>query len=508
MIRVTSNQAGQANPASHADQLVQQKVREETSKLFPHSVFTFEPTRENLISKVEEFIAGPWIKWSGSPGYPFTQYQDNRSVVKEDYVLLVLSVVHLLERWRDVPHDQVRGQTAITNYLQGISQFVRIFVKDEPHSTKKIVEGRERLVFSVPLVVSIAQAVLYHDQNQNEIANCSKIPAKAGWSATDEGLAEIWDYIQTFETQFVMSDDVSEWDWSCSQYWLDQETELTLDLQGARGTPWENMIRNADYALSNCIFALSDGRLFCRIITGGVVSGGRKTGSGNSHIRTLLRNTVDALGIGTKPNAVAAMGDDCVEGVAIDDPEFYIEKYRTLGFKLTDLRIQPPGGIFEFCSHIWVSRNVAYPTSWAKTFYRLLKKSYNAEEFESWLSEMRHLTGHHGLVTRDALIRYLHWVRWLPDAPRRAQLKIYPEGVVPQVLANSKTATLRIYCSHIDHVCPKCCYKYRPGDYLKEKEEVGCAKKEEVNPAPKSSATQPCCWDAKARRKAKPSQSK
>lgn len=403
----------------------------------------FDPTRENLTLAVETFLAGSSVKWTGSPGYPFPSYTDNRKLVTEQYPIVVMMTVDLLEAWRDTQHNVVRSLTPAELINYKLMYLCRIFVKKEPHSTKKILTQRQRLVISVPLIVSLAQAVLYNAQNELEIQACDHIPAKAGWSATDEGFGRISDYVQGFDCELVMSDDVAQWDWSVNQYWLDEETEFTLDLQNARGTQWENMIRNADYALAATPLVLSNGEIYATLIPGGVKSGGRKTSSGNSHIRTLLRNTVNALGDLISPKAVMVMGDDCTEGVSFRDPDRYIQLYASLGFKLTDVQIETKeSNIFNFCSHLWTGRQKAMPLNWAKILYRLMSKPYDQVEYDAWEYEMRQITDEEGVVTLPNLRRYLSWVRWIPEHRQGDQMQattlahenIY-SGVLPQNLA-------------------------------------------------------------------------
>jgi hypothetical protein len=369
------------------------------------------------------------MNWNGSPGYPWaSEYATNRKLIEENYVEFVIAVVDMLELWRDTPLEKVRAMDGRQHCASRLFDPCRVFVKDEPHPLRKFVTKKMRLVISVSATVSVAMGVLHQRQNDAEIRNHATCPSKPGMSTTQQGIAQIWDFVQD-GCKFgpVVSDDVAAWDWSVLLSLIDMETDFAVLLQRCKGTQWENMIRVAAYCLAASLLVLSDGRMFMLLQPGGVRSGGRKTASGNSHMRHLLSAMVQYL---IKSNSIghfaAAMGDDCVERLS-GDIETFRRTYLQLGFTLTDLLGSSAGEPFEFCSHLFVDRETAIPTQWARSLYRLISKPYDRVEYFAWLDEMRHLSDSRAMIKLDHLVDFLTWVRWLPT-PITAQKEFTPQA--------------------------------------------------------------------------------
>lgn len=408
-----------------------QSFLEEIASKYPSTSFPGLPTRTVLVGMVESFLNGPAMNWEGSPGYPWaTEYVSNRALIEGNYVEFVIAVVDMLERWRDTSHDDVRAMDGRHHIENGLFDPCRIFIKEEPHASRKFDSGKMRIIISVPATVSVAMGVLHQHQNDAEILMHHDIPAKPGMSTTDQGIAQVWDYIQKeTATGPAVSTDVATWDWSVLMWLINLETDLTTLLQRCRGTPWERMIQNAAYCLAASLFVLSDGRMFSLLEPGGIRSGGRKTASGNSHMRHMLSAVVQRLiTTNTTNHFAAAMGDDCVERLSGTVEEFKAA-YQRLGFTLSDILVSGKDLPFDFCSHLFVDRHTAIPSSWARTFYRLIAKPYTEEDYETWLNEMRHLSDHRaGGIQLCDLVEFLRWARWLPPTPMQAQKDIVPQA--------------------------------------------------------------------------------
>lgn len=398
------------------------------TKLYPVVPFDNEPTRPFLIHEVERFIQSAFINWAGGPGYPFgVDYATNQQVVENNYPELVLSVVHLLEQWRDVDPEEVKHMTSHEHFVRGLYFPFRVFVKKEPHNLKKVREKRWRPILSESLVVSIAYGVLYQDMIQVEIAQCDTLPSKPGMGLDQSGLAAIWKYVQNMATSTdVISDDVRRWDWSVRSFLNMMVTEIHARQRACKGTLWHRMMLNADWCQQNALIVTSGGQVLELLIPGGIKSGGRLTACGNSKKRKTLQVIVSMLNTGTF-GASACMGDDCVETYC-GDLQKHLSTYKALGFDITDPLPAKIGQPFDFCSHYFTTEFAAEPTQWARTFYRLLSKQKTVEDYESWQREMRNLSGVVGPTTLEHLEEVLVWAQW-HSTLGQAQIKLLTDGI-------------------------------------------------------------------------------
>lgn len=238
-----------------ADQLA--KVVEDVSKCFPPVPFMNEPTDHFLISEIERFIAGSAINWEGGPGYPFASaHKDNRSLIEHDYVSFVLCVLSVLQAWRDTPFEEVQKMTSVEHFEKGLYYPVRMFIKSEPHSAKKMAASRWRLVMSEAGVVSAAYGVLCQAYNDVLIQNHASTFVKTGMGHSHHGIAETWSWAQNLASvaPAMCSNDVSWWDWR-TPYWLIRaESEVVIRVRSASPL-WANMIRISDHCQSTVILA-------------------------------------------------------------------------------------------------------------------------------------------------------------------------------------------------------------------------------------------------------------
>lgn len=391
------------------------RVIDELSASYPKTKFNGSPDRETLVSKIEWVISNSSIPRQSSPGYPYAyEFATTEDALYGAYGVIVNDALSILEAWRDANNLEIRKLTPVQLFQRGLVRMGRIFIKQEPHSEKKMREGRYRIIVSVNLALQIAERVLYYDQNQAEIANWDLIGAKPGLSTTDEGNAKLYYQVDEFRRRTgrkVDSDDVYCWDFSVPGWGFDLATEVNLNLMSARGTPWENLIRNADYCNTMLPYMLSDGRIYQQMRPGIMRSGRFTTASINSKVR-------EALAILTKrddsPNFNISMGDDHVGDQAPRD-------YERFGFKITDEEISSVGEPFSFCSHYYMGGAIAVPQQWGRTLYRLLSREFDEVEYMQWRYEMRHLNGSWDGVSIADLELIREWCGWIKPQGRAPQ---------------------------------------------------------------------------------------
>lgn len=276
------------------------------------------------------------VKRDASPGVPLCALGATNQEVLEK------SFQHVLEAaakrfWH---LSRLRGARALSpkELLDGgYTDAIRIFVKDEPHSTTKLEEGRVRLICSVSLIDQLIERLLCGEQNRKEIDLWRYIPSSAGLGLHDEGLVHIWEKVNR-ESQggSVASSDMSGFDWSVQEWELYLDCEVRARLMSA-GPLVSRALFNRVTCLSRAILQTTDGSMYAQLLPGVQKSGSYNTSSTNSRIRYALARMVGA------PWAVT-MGDDCVEA-PVDGAK---AKYAELGHTLKSYELLDGG--FEFCS--------------------------------------------------------------------------------------------------------------------------------------------------------------
>ena len=256
---------------------------------------------------------------------------------------------------------------------RGFCDPVRLFVKQEPHTRKKLSEGRFRLISSVSLVDQLVERMLFGPQNRLEIASWKVIPSKPGMGLSlDSQARAVWADVAVKATQSPAAEaDISGFDWSVQDWELWTDVEMRIKLSGAL-PKLANAMRARFYCFMNSVFQLSNGEMYAQLLPGLMKSGSYCTSSTNSRIRCLMAELIGS------PWCIA-MGDDSVEAFVPNAQK----KYYELGHSCKDYiacRVDELGRLseFNFCSHL-ISRKLSYLVPWPKTLYRHL-----ASENETW----------------------------------------------------------------------------------------------------------------------------
>jgi len=169
----------------------------------------------------------------------------------------------------------------------------------------------------------------------------------------------------------VIETDMTGWDWTVQAWELDADAEMRISLCRDASNAFARLIRNRVFCLSLSVFSTSSGKLFAQVERGLQKSGSYNTTSTNSRIRALA-----ALLVGSR--WVCTMGDDSLEGGCGQDG--LVDRYAELGHVVKQLSVRRAGERFEFCSH-WFSQAGVEPSSWPRTFFRLLNQRQSREEF-------------------------------------------------------------------------------------------------------------------------------
>jgi hypothetical protein len=336
----------------------------------------------DIASAVTE-ICEKSVNSKASPGVPLSIFgQTNGAVLGSHQELIVWAVVERIEALSSVGLcEKLFSYTPKELVALGLCDPIRLFVKQEPHSAKKIKEGRLRLISSVSLVDQLVERLMFGPQNQLEIQRWRNIPSKPGMGLSLYEQAEsIWRELQTYHDSCPAAEaDISGFDWSVQDWELWADLVIRCEL-GSFGEKLKRAATARFYCFMNSVFQLSDGTLIEQFLPGLMKSGSYCTSSTNSRIRCLMAELIGA------PWCIA-MGDDSVEGYV---PRA-IEKYLALGHSCKDYipcETDSEGALkrVNFCSHE-LGEGTFWLTSWPKTLFRFLcspKPEIEDLEAELW----------------------------------------------------------------------------------------------------------------------------
>ncbi|NP_042302.3 polyprotein P2ab [Southern cowpea mosaic virus] len=328
---------------------------------FRQGTWSFDAIFEQVVSKA----TSAEINQKASPGVPLSRLATTNKDLMAQHMQFVAACVTgrvpLLASFEDIhalsPTEMVE---------MGLCDPVRLFVKQEPHPSRKLKEGRYRLISSVSIVDQLVERMLFGAQNELEIAEWQSIPSKPGMGLSVIHQADaIFRDLRVKHTVCPAAEaDISGFDWSVQDWelWADVEMRIVL---GSFPPMMARAARNRFSCFMNSVLQLSNGQLLQQELPGIMKSGSYCTSSTNSRIRCLMAELIGS------PWCIA-MGDDSVEGFV----EGAREKYAGLGHLCKDYKpcaTTPTGQLYavEFCSHV-IKRNKAFLTSWPKTLYRFL----------------------------------------------------------------------------------------------------------------------------------------
>lgn len=342
---------------------------------------------ENLDEKI--WIAIRNVKPKANPGYPYMRWAGENWLLKaafgEQWLFNVVK-----ERWlliKNAPPEAFTSWSAAKCVCEGLCDPIRVFVKSELHSQKKVKAGRWRTIWSVSIVDQCIQRVLCSNQNEAEIGEWADIPSKPGIGLNDAGLDRVACTLR--EMKRPAGTDVSGWDMSILQWALDWDADMRAMLSGAN--PGDNMWKREARLMGQSVLVFSDGDLAVQTIRGLVKSGMYPTSSSGSKIRIALRHlsTEDQLG------SAHAMGDDCLEDLPPGwNKQQLVDSYKVYGLGIKLVETFEDDGYVEFCSYRFYADGRIEPCNWAKKlltfFYNWPQPSDFAERWDALERELRH----------------------------------------------------------------------------------------------------------------------
>lgn len=368
-----------------------------------------------------------------SPGYPFNQLAPNNGKLFEKHGGFVWSTVcssfNQAIRFGDKVFD-MNPQQLVEN---GICDPVKVFIKEEPHSMKKILAGKLRIISSVSIRDQIKTRLLCSLQNQHEIAMWERCPGKPGMGLHDDGLEVISALFSSWLNKYgsVLETDVSGWDWSVKDWELFMDAEQRVKLAGAKPNGlFAFLVRVHAHCVANSVYVTPDGDMFSQVIPGAQLSGDYNTSSTNGHMRVIATLVARLWGTGRVlcehegkyEIGVAAMGDDSVE---VETPGIQ-EGLELIGHSVKLVKPSTTLEGVEFCSQVFKADGFAYPSDASKTVFRFTSHKSSDIHYPEWWAQLswylRHLdpNGELGSIreiaeARVARAKRLNGEEWLPQ---------------------------------------------------------------------------------------------
>lgn len=349
----------------------------------------------NVRDKIERSIVSDSV-----PGYPWIELGADNETVLTRYGNFIWDCV-ADDFNRMLYHGEaVFSMTPVELIQNGLTDPVKVFIKDEPHSEKKILSGKLRLISAVSLKEQIKTKLIANAQNKAEIATWESCPSKPGLGLHDEGLRVLAACARRIlrHGQKIACTDISGWDWSM-QYWeLMLDAKIRNRLAGASDTSVFGLLtRQHAHFVAASVFVTPDGDLWAQTILGGQLSGDQNTSPTNSRGRICASLFARLLAgeplIKDGEFDLNAAGDDCFER-AFPGLRTGLE---SIGHKVKDETIYSSVEGFEFCSQKFSEDGTARPADPSKTFYRFLSHKISdttLPELEAQLLwYFRHLVG-------------------------------------------------------------------------------------------------------------------
>ncbi len=242
---------------------------------------------------------------------------------------------------------------------------IRLFVKDEPHSMRKVNEGRMRLIFSVGLVDQCVERFFAQKQNKVEKSMWFELPSLIGMGFDQPHVSAMLSHWFTQDT--VIESDVSGWDWTVQECELRGACALRESLIVDCPEPLRTLMRARYHCILHKMLSMSNGETVIGPV-GIMPSGSYLTSVDNSHMRaTLGLRARFNCGTPIENSMIKCVGDDCVEE---DDTDLALlrEEYQRLGHKIKDIRVSSSDD-FELCSHRF-TKGTPVPLTVPKSVYK------------------------------------------------------------------------------------------------------------------------------------------
>jgi hypothetical protein len=277
--------------------------------------------------------------------------------------------------------------------LNGFKDPSSIFIKDEPHPRRKVVDGRYRCITPVSLVDQVIESILFTEQSEAMKVNLYESGSAVGIGFSDEQIKQLVEHVAKLVGKFgsVTTDDVSGFDGLHTlQLLIATYIADRLRFSAQQSDRWWIAQFRWVYMTAYSVVVLGC-VLYSKIDPGMIDSGSRDTSRRNTTLRTIY-GWLLLLMINIEVGKVLPNGDDCITaGISDEKLPLYEEAAQRVGIKLRDVMWSETE--FNFCSHAYsINTPCKAPlTSWHKAMYKVLTADkLNFFDMSQVLHEVRH----------------------------------------------------------------------------------------------------------------------
>jgi len=187
---------------------------------------------------------------------------------------------------------------------------IRVFIKDEPHTDKKVADGRLRLIMVLSLEDQLVDRILFSTWSDVEQQNVMGIPGKTGWTPLPFGY-KLFD--QAFPEE-VLATDCSSFDWTVPSWAVRLLLECSLEMVNRGDATYRTLVTNrwAQVLGPFAVVRLPDGERYQQDDYGLMKSGWLRTIAGNSDLQFLIHALAWRRSHSTSFPTVWTMGDDVI----------------------------------------------------------------------------------------------------------------------------------------------------------------------------------------------------
>lgn len=223
---------------------------------------------------------------------------------------------------------------------------ILVFVKPEPHTSKKIEEGRLRIISAVGLVDTMVDRIMFGWLQRAVLAAVGRTPALIGWSPYKGG----YRYLTCrYANRRALCIDKSSWDWTV-QGWLLRVVKNIIKKMALLVPPWweEWVDARWEALFRDAVFGFRTGERVQQPGWGVMKSGCYLTILINSLCQAILHALVcRKLGLDPEWDMFKCVGDDTVQP-AINRLSEYLECLANLGAIVKEFVVSEE---LEFCGH-------------------------------------------------------------------------------------------------------------------------------------------------------------
>nr|UGO57171.1 MAG: hypothetical protein 2 [Riboviria sp.] len=318
------------------------------------------------------------LEFTSSPGYPYCRQQPTIGQWLE-WDGLSFSGFRLQELWADVQ-----------SFLSGdLESLYRVFVKREPVSERKRLEGRHRLIICPPLYEQVAWSMVFGTGNDVQIRHWLNCPSQQGITLC----GGLWKKaVELYSAMgYDCGMDKTAWDWTAHIAFLQMDLELRRRLiqdDETNKIRWSLLAKRLyEGAFYHPKLILSNGSVYEQMEPGIMKSGCVNTISTNSHMQ-IFAHVLGCIreGLSIHPLPVA-VGDDTLSARFNTPSITTMESFGMVIKGVVDKR--------EFVGHLfpWQLGSVGpVPVYHAKHLFRFIE--VEEEHLGEYLDSMSRLYAH------------------------------------------------------------------------------------------------------------------